>query len=65
MYHSRRGYLTAFLIVLPSLIAVLIFVYGFIGWSIVTSLSAWDGILSDFSFVGFENYREIFSNVRF
>lgn len=65
MYHSRKDYLLAFLVVLPSLVAVLIFVYGFIGWSLRTSLSAWDGILPDFSFVGLRNYGEIFTNVRF
>ncbi len=65
MYHSRRDYLIAFLIILPSLCAVLIFVYGFIAWSIRTSLSAWEGIIPDFSFVGLRNYIEIFSSYRF
>ena len=65
MYHSRRDYSIAFLIILPSLSAVLIFVYGFIAWSIRTSLSAWDGIIPDFTFVGLKNYVEIFTSFRF
>jgi glucose/mannose transport system permease protein len=65
MYHARKDYTIAFLIVLPSLAAVLVFVYGFVGWSIRASLSAWDGIVPDFRFVGLATYREIFTNIRF
>ena len=32
-------------ILFPSILAVLIFVYGFIGWSIRVSLSKWKGLL--------------------
>jgi len=51
--------------VLPSVIAVGIFVYGFIGWSIRSSLSAWDGIVPDFRFVGLAHYADIFTSQRF
>lgn len=50
---------------LPSVIAVGIFVYGFIGWSIRSSLSAWDGIVPDFRFVGLAHYADIFTSQRF
>ena len=65
MYHTRKDHVIAFLIVLPSVIAVGIFVYGFIGWSIRSSLSAWDGIVPDFRFVGLAHYADIFTSQRF
>lgn len=52
-------------IVIPSFILLCIFVYGFIIWSVITSLSKWDGIVPDFTFVGFANYESLFQNVRF
>jgi glucose/mannose transport system permease protein len=36
--------LTAFLFILPSIIAILIFVYGFIGWTSYASLLKWNDI---------------------
>lgn len=49
----------------PSIIAVLIFVYGFIGWSVRVSLSGWKGLLPDYTWVGLENYRNLFVDPRF
>jgi glucose/mannose transport system permease protein len=46
----------------PSMVAVAIFVYGFIGWSVRVSFSAWKGLISDFSWVGFKQYYELFNN---
>jgi glucose/mannose transport system permease protein len=51
--------------ILPSVLAIAIFVYGFIGWSARVSLSAWQGLLPDFTWVGFENYAELFHDRRF
>ena len=65
MVNSRKDMLKAFAVVLPSAVAVIIFVYGFIIWSIRTSFSAWDGIVPDFTFVGLRNYISVFSTVRF
>ena len=65
MVRSRKDHLKAFLVVLPSTVAVFIFVYGFIVWSVRVSLSAWDGIIPNFTFVGFKNYLTVFSTVRF
>jgi len=55
----------AFALVSPSIIAVLIFVYGFIGWSIRVSLSEWKGLLPDYTWAGLKNYRDLFADPRF
>jgi glucose/mannose transport system permease protein len=52
-------------LVSPSIIAVLIFVYGFIGWSVRVSLSGWKGLLPDYTWVGLENYKTLFADPRF
>jgi len=46
----------------PSMVAVAVFVYGFIGWSIRVSFSAWKGLIPDFTFVGFKQYYNLFNN---
>lgn len=52
-------------LVSPSILAIAIFVYGFIGWSARVSTSAWQGLLPDFSWVGLTNYAGLFSDRRF
>ena len=53
-------------ILMPSIIAVGIFVYGFIGWSLRISLSQWKGLKPDFTFVGLQQYISLFSHdIRF
>lgn len=59
---SRRETLQSVLLVLPSILAVAVFVYGFIGWSIRVSLSQWKGLLPDYTWVGFKNYVELLTN---
>ncbi len=49
----------------PSIIAVGIFVYGFIGWSIRVSLSQWKGLIPDYTFVGLKQYIGLFHDPRF
>jgi glucose/mannose transport system permease protein len=46
-------------ILLPSLVAVAIFVYGFIGWSVRVSLSQWTGLIPDFTWVGLKQYTDL------
>lgn len=65
MYHTKKDYTYSFLIILPSLIAVLVFVYGFIFWTIRVSFTSWEGMIPKFDFTGFRNYVEIFKNQRF
>jgi glucose/mannose transport system permease protein len=49
----------------PSILAVAIFVYGFIAWSMRVSVSRWKGLLPDYTFVGLEQYINLFSDRRF
>lgn len=49
----------------PSVIAVGIFVYGFIGWSIRVSLSNWKGLTPDYSWAGLQNYINLMQDPRF
>jgi glucose/mannose transport system permease protein len=51
-------------ILLPSIIAVGIFVYGFIAWSIRVSLSKWKGLNPDYTFVGLQQYFNLFNHDR-
>ncbi|MBS4197169.1 carbohydrate ABC transporter permease [Lederbergia citri] len=55
----------SFLFILPSIILIAIFVYGFIGWSGYVSLSNWNSIVKDLSFAGLKNYVYLFDNFRF
>lgn len=57
--------LLALQFLLPSLICLGIFVYGFIGWTGYVSLSAWNSFVPDLTFVGLDNYKFLFQNFRF
>ena len=48
-----------------SVVAVAIFVYGFIGWTIYISLSDWTRLVPDFTFVGLRNFARLFTYPRF
>jgi glucose/mannose transport system permease protein len=52
-------------LVAPSIIAVLIFVYGFIAWSIRVSVSNWKGLLPNYEWAGVKNYTDLFADPRF
>jgi len=64
MFKNKDRYLSIILIS-PSILAVLIFVYGFIGWSIRVSLSNWKGLNPDYTWAGLKNYIGLFSDPRF
>jgi glucose/mannose transport system permease protein len=53
------------LLIAPAVIAIAIFVYGFIGFTVYASLSKWDQLLPDFTLVGLSNYQKLFANQRF
>ena len=55
----------AVLVVLPSILAIAVFVYGFIGFTGFASLTKWNNLLPDFTLVGFSNYQKLFANQRF
>jgi glucose/mannose transport system permease protein len=57
--------LIAFLMILPSILAIALFVYGFIGWTGWVSLVKWNSLVPDFTFVGADNYVRLFANDRF
>lgn len=67
--HARRrrdrDRLTAVLVVLPSIVATAIFVYGFIGWTVRVSLSKWTGLNPDYTFVGLQQYLRLAGDPRF
>jgi glucose/mannose transport system permease protein len=53
------------ILISPSILAVFIFVYIFIGWSVRVSLSAWKGLNPDYTWVALRNYIALFSDARF
>ena len=57
--------IAAIVLIVPSVIAVGVFVYGFIGWSALVSVSEWDSIEPDYTFVGLSNFEELFRHFRF
>jgi len=52
----------AIALLFPSIVAVAIFVYGFIAWSIRVSLSKWKGLNPDYTWVGLQQYTDLFKN---
>jgi glucose/mannose transport system permease protein len=60
-----RAWGPGLLLILPSLVALAVFVYGFLGWNVRVSLSSWRGLVPAHDFVGFDNYRALFDDVRF
>jgi len=55
----------AMVLVAPSILEVLIFVYGFIAWSVRVSFSDWVGLLPDYEFIGLGNYIGLLKDPRF
>ena len=55
----------AFLVLLPSIIAVAIFIYGFIAWTFYISVVDWKSSIPDFTFVGLKNWLRMFNDRRF
>ncbi|TQS71242.1 sugar ABC transporter permease [Ornithinibacillus gellani] len=60
-----RDHWTAIAFLIPSFILILVFVYGFIGWTGYVSLSNYNTIVPDFSFAGLKNYLYLFKDFRF
>ncbi len=60
-----RSWGPGLLLVTPSLLALAVFVYGFIGWNIRVSFTSWQGLLPKYDNVGFDNYRALVDNQRF
>ncbi len=58
--HNTKEKWQAFLLVSPSILAIAIFVYGFIGWTTRVSFTDWKGILPDYTWAGLKNYINLF-----
>jgi glucose/mannose transport system permease protein len=54
-----------FITLAPSILAVLIFVYGFIGWTGYVSLTRWNSYIPDLKLWGLKNYELLFKDFRF
>ena len=62
---SKKERILSIALISPSILAVAIFVYGFIGWSVRVSLSEWKGLLPDYTWAGLKNYVGLVSDPRF
>jgi glucose/mannose transport system permease protein len=60
-----RRHWVAMAMLAPSAIAIGLFVYGFIGWSVRVSVSDWRGLIPDYTFVGFDNFIGLLGDRRF
>lgn len=67
MLHKKLNLdtLTAVLLISPSIIAIAIFVYGFISWTIRVSTSKWVGLNPNFEWNGLNNYIGLMKDPRF
>jgi glucose/mannose transport system permease protein len=61
----RRDWLWAVLVLSPSIVAVAVFIYGFILWTGWISLVRWNDVIPDYTFAGIENYLRLFAERRF
>lgn len=61
----NRDTMLAALFVSPSIIALAVFVYGFILWSVRVSLSNWKGLLPNYEWAGLDNYIALLQDPRF
>ncbi|MGH2472292.1 MAG: carbohydrate ABC transporter permease [Candidatus Limnocylindria bacterium] len=57
--------LISVLLIVPSAVLVGLFVYAFIAYTGFVSLTAWRGILPDYTFVGLQQYQQLFELERF
>ena len=53
------------LMLLPSVVLIGVFVYGFIAWTGWVSVSSWTTFVRDLSFGGFDAYRHLVGDFRF
>lgn len=60
MFENEK--LLSIALLLPSILAIAIFVYGFIGWSVRVSLSKWKGLNPDYTWAGLKQYYNLFNH---
>ena len=61
----RGDRLVAVLMLLPSIIAVAVFIYGFIAWTGYVSTVKWNTVVEDYTPVGLANWIKLFKMERF
>jgi glucose/mannose transport system permease protein len=64
-FHLSGDRVWPILLVAPSVILIAVFVYGFIGETVRASLSRWNSVVPDYTFVGLQNYSRLFGLERF
>jgi glucose/mannose transport system permease protein len=57
----RRERLVSVLLVVPSILAIAVFVYGFIGFTGFSAFTKWDSLVPDYTFVGLKNFQRLFA----
>ena len=57
--------LSAGLVILPSIAAMIVFVYFFIGYTIKLSFENWNSLVPDHTFIGLKNWKDVFKSFRF
>jgi len=65
MSRKRKETLAVLALLLPSALAISVFVYGFVGWTARVSFSQWRGVRPDYTFVGLAHYATLFQQDRF
>jgi glucose/mannose transport system permease protein len=65
MKRLRGDRLLSIALLIPSLLAVAVFVYGLIGWTGFISLTKWNTLRPDYTLNGLANFAAIFLNDRF
>src|SRR5438445_6960203 len=49
---------------LPSVVAIAVFVYGFVGWTGYVSLTRWNDVLPNYAWAGRRTYADLFGTFR-
>lgn len=65
MRRINRDRIISLLLIAPSLIAIAVFVYGFIAFTGFSSFTKWDSLTPDLTWVGERNYLRLFQEDRF
>ena len=65
MRHLHWDRTISIALISPSVIGIMLFVYGFIGWTGFISLTKWNKLLPDYTVVGLSNYQKLFTHFRF
>jgi glucose/mannose transport system permease protein len=60
-----KDMLLAILVLTPSIIAVALFIYSFIGWTFYISTVKWNSQIRDYTFVGLTNWERMVTDRRF